>query len=124
MIEMITLMNSKLNDFVWGVPAMVLILGVGLWLSCRSRFIQIRKFGTAIRCTIGRIFRKENAQEGAVTPFQGLYGAGRNGGYREYCRCSRCDCAGRPRGCVLDVGQCPAGDVHQVCRSDAGRAFP
>ena len=72
MIEMITLINSKLNDFVWGVPAMVLILGVGLWLSCRSRFIQIRKFGTAMRCTVGRMFRKENAQEGAVTPFQAV----------------------------------------------------
>ena len=30
MIEIITLINSKLNNFVWGVPAMVLILGVGL----------------------------------------------------------------------------------------------
>ena len=72
MIEMISLVNSKLNDFVWGVPAMVLILGVGLWLSCNSRFIQIRKFTTAMRCTVGRMFRKEHAQEGAVTPFQAV----------------------------------------------------
>ena len=72
MIEMISLVNSKLNDFVWGVPAMVLILGVGLWLSCGSRFIQIRKFTTAMRCTVGRMFRKERAQEGAVTPFQAV----------------------------------------------------
>ena len=70
MIETISLVNSKLNDLVWGVPAMVLILGVGLWLSCRSRFIQIRKFSTAMRSTVGRIFRKERAQAGAVTPFQ------------------------------------------------------
>ena len=72
MIEMITLINSKLNDLVWGIPAMVLILGVGLWLSCNSRFIQIRKFTTAMRCTVGRMFRKEHAQEGAVTPFQAV----------------------------------------------------
>ena len=72
MIETISLVNSKLNDFVWGVPAMVLILGVGLWLSCNSRFIQIRKFTTAMRCTVGRMFRKEHAQEGAVTPFQAV----------------------------------------------------
>ena len=72
MIEIITLVNSKLNDLVWGVPAMVLILGVGLWLSCRSGFIQIRKFGTAMRCTIGRMFAKETAQDGAVTPFQAV----------------------------------------------------
>ena len=72
MIETISLVNSKLNDFVWGVPAMVLILGVGLWLSCNSRFIQIRQFTTAMRCTVGRMFRKEHAQEGAVTPFQAV----------------------------------------------------
>ena len=72
MIETISLVNSKLNDLVWGVPAMVLILGVGLWLSCRSRFIQIRKFSTAMRSTVGRIFRKERAQAGAVTPFQAV----------------------------------------------------
>ena len=72
MIETITLVNAKLNDFVWGVPAMVLILGVGLWLSCRSRFIQVREFKTAIRSTVGRIFRKEHAKEGAVTPFQAV----------------------------------------------------
>ena len=72
MIDIITLINSKINDFVWGVPAMVLILGVGLWLSCRSKFVQITKFGTAMRATIGRIFRREDAQAGAVTPFQAV----------------------------------------------------
>lgn len=72
MIETITLVNSTLNDLVWGVPAMVLILGVGLWLSCRSKFVQITKFGTAMRATIGRIFRREDAQAGAVTPFQAV----------------------------------------------------
>ena len=72
MIDIITLINSKINDFVWGVPAMILILGVGLWLSIRSGFIQIKKFGVAMRSTIGRIFNKESAQDGAVTPFQAV----------------------------------------------------
>ena len=72
MLETISMINSKLNDLVWGVPAMVLILGVGLWLSCNSGFIQIRKFTTAMRSTIGRIFHKEHAQKGAVTPFQAV----------------------------------------------------
>ncbi len=72
MIEIISLINEKVNNFVWGVPAMVLILGVGLWLSCRSKFIQVRKFGTAMRSTAGRIFSKADAQQGAVTPFQAV----------------------------------------------------
>ncbi len=72
MIEQITQINGAINDFVWGVPAMICIIGVGLWLSCRTRFIQIRKFGRAMKATIGRMFRKENASDGSVTPFQAV----------------------------------------------------
>lgn len=73
MLEMIAELNGKLNNFVWGVPAMVCIMGVGLWLSTRSGFIQIRKFGKAMKATIGRMFSKSGtAGAGAVTPFQAV----------------------------------------------------
>ena len=72
MIEIITSINKVLNDFIWGAPAMVCIIGVGLYLSCRSGFLQIRKFGYAMKCTIGRIFKKEEASKGAITPFQAV----------------------------------------------------
>lgn len=72
MTEIISQINDTVNNFVWGVPAMICILGVGLWLSCRTGFIQIRKFGRAMKETVGRMFRKENAGEGAVTPFQAV----------------------------------------------------
>lgn len=51
---------------------MVCILGVGLYLSLRTRFLQIRKFPTAIRATLGRMFQKKTAQDGAMTPFQAV----------------------------------------------------
>ena len=57
MLSVIENVNNVLNGFIWGVPAMVCILGVGLYLSIVTGFIQIRKFGYAIRCTVGRIFR-------------------------------------------------------------------
>ncbi len=44
MIEFITTVNQAVNNFIWGVPAMVCIIGVGLWLSVRTGFIQLRKF--------------------------------------------------------------------------------
>ena len=72
MLEMITSINTVLNNFIWGVPAMVCIIGVGLYLSLRTGFLQIRKFGYALKCTIGRIFRKREAAEGAITPFQAV----------------------------------------------------
>ena len=61
-----------MNDFIWGVPAMVCIIGVGFYLSCRTGFLQIRKFSYAIQTTIGRMFRKRNASDGALTPFQAV----------------------------------------------------
>ena len=44
MIETITAVNQAVNQFIWGVPAMVCIIGVGLLLSVRTGFLQIRKF--------------------------------------------------------------------------------
>ena len=72
MLETIEMINSAVSNFVWGVPAMVCILGVGLYLSLRTGFLQIRKFPYAIRTTLGRIFRKREASDGALTPFQAV----------------------------------------------------
>lgn len=72
MLHTIETINSAVNNFVWGVPAMVCIIGVGLYLSFRTGFIQIRKFVYAMRTTIGRVFRKREASDGALTPFQAV----------------------------------------------------
>ncbi|MBQ1280622.1 MAG: sodium:alanine symporter family protein [Oscillospiraceae bacterium] len=72
MYEMIKSINDVLNGFIWGIPAIVCIFGVGLYLSVRTGFIQVRKFGYALRCTVGRLFKKKEAAEGAMTPFQAV----------------------------------------------------
>ena len=72
MLETITAVNQAVNSFIWGIPAMVCIIGVGLLLSVRTGFLQIRKFSYAIRTTIGRIFRRKDASDGAMTPFQAV----------------------------------------------------
>ncbi len=72
MLETIERINSAVNNFVWGVPAMVCIIGVGLYLSIRTGFIQFRKFGYTFKMTLGRIFQKKEAADGAITPFQAV----------------------------------------------------
>ena len=72
MLQIITDINTAVNNLVWGIPAMVCIIGVGLYLSLRTRFIQFRKFGHTFRVTIGKIFARSGAAEGAVTPFQAV----------------------------------------------------
>ena len=70
--DTIAAINKVVNDFVWGVPAMACIIGVGLLLSVRTGFLQIRKFPFALKTTIGRMFHKKEAADGAMTPFQAV----------------------------------------------------
>ena len=72
MLQIIETINTAVNNFIWGVPAMVCIFGVGLYLSIRTNFLQIRKFPYAIKTTLGRIFRKRDESDGAITPFQAV----------------------------------------------------
>ena len=72
MLSTIEAINSAVNNFIWGVPAMICIIGVGLVLSFRTRFLQIRKFPYAMKVTFGRMFKKREASDGAMTPFQAV----------------------------------------------------
>ena len=71
MLEIIKSVNAVVNNFIWGVP-MICIIGVGLLLSVRTKFLQIRKFPYAMKSTIGKIFDKKDASDGAMTPFQAV----------------------------------------------------
>ncbi len=51
-IHAITVANDYVNNIVWGWPVIILILGTGLLLSIRTRFLQLRKFGESINTTI------------------------------------------------------------------------
>ena len=70
--QLIVTVNSAVNGFVWGVPAIVCIIGAGILLTLRTRFVQFRRFGYAIRATLGKLFRKDDAGKGAITPFQAV----------------------------------------------------
>lgn len=72
MLDKIEAINGVINNFIWGVPAMICIVGVGLFLSFRTKFIQIRKFPYAMKVTFGRMFKKREASDGALTPFQAV----------------------------------------------------
>ena len=72
MLESIIKINQAVNGFICGVPAMICIIGVGLLLSVRTRFIQVRKFGAALKNTIGKIFDKTQAKDGSMSPFQAV----------------------------------------------------
>ena len=64
--------NSWLNGIVWGIPALVLLMGAGIILTVMLRGFQFRKFGYTMKNTIGKMFHKHEAKKGEVTPFQAL----------------------------------------------------
>ncbi len=71
-LHIVETVNNAVNGFIWGVPAMVCIVGAGILLSCRTRFVQFRRFGYAMKATVGKLFKKSEAGQGALTPFQAV----------------------------------------------------
>ena len=72
MIQFITDLNNTINGFVWGIPMMVLILGVGVYLTVRCGFPQFRHFIYIMKNTLGKAFEKTEAKEGSVSPFKAM----------------------------------------------------
>lgn len=72
-MEIISKINDAVNSVVWGWPAMILILGVGLFLTLGLKGFQFRKFGFAMKQTLGKLFKKKtDTAEGAISPFQAV----------------------------------------------------
>ena len=65
-------LNRSVNAFVWGIPAIGAIVGVGLLLTFRTRFVQFREFADALRTTLGKVFVRQDAGAGAISPFHAV----------------------------------------------------
>lgn len=71
--EQLASINSTINGIVWGPLMLILIVGTGIYLSFRVGFIQFRRFGYAMKNTLGKCFQKhEVADPGAVSPLQAV----------------------------------------------------
>ena len=57
---------EKINQFVWGIPALLLILGVGLYLTVITGFVQFRYFPEAIKRFFKSMTRKGDSQYRAL----------------------------------------------------------
>lgn len=115
MLTVIEKVNDVVNNFIWGVPAMICIIGVGLLLSFRTGFIQIRKFPYAMKVTLGRMLKKREASDGALTPFQAVCTAlAATVGTGNVAGVAGAIAIGGPGSGVLDVDFSTSGHVHQV----------
>ena len=74
-LEVVEQINSFINGIVWGWPMVILILGTGILLTVRTRFMQVRKFKTSIEQTLVPTFKsirtkKEEKKENTISPFE------------------------------------------------------
>ncbi|MBU2707006.1 sodium:alanine symporter family protein [Zooshikella marina] len=71
--QTITEILGPIDSFVWGPVMLVLILGVGLYLSLGLRFLQLRKLGTGFKLLWrGRSPEQGDEKEGEISPFNAL----------------------------------------------------
>ena len=63
---------GKVNGFAWGPVMLILLVGTGVYLSIRVGFIQFSRIGYWMRNTFGKIFKKQSAGAGEVTPLQAV----------------------------------------------------
>lgn len=59
---------SQINDFIWGIPMIVLIMGVGIFLTIGLRGIQLRKLPLALKYMV----KNEEGGEGDISSFAAL----------------------------------------------------
>ena len=64
--------TGTLNTVAWMYILLPCVFVGGLYFTIRNKGMQFTKFGYAMKNTIGKIFEKQEAGEGAVTPFQAV----------------------------------------------------
>jgi len=71
MLEKILDINAAINNVVWGVPMLIIVVGTGLYYTLKLNFFQFRKFKYAWKNLLHGISKKDSAS-GSITPVQAL----------------------------------------------------
>ena len=78
MMDWIANINGKINDFVWGLPMLVLLVGTGILMTALTKVFQISHFGYWMKHTLGSIFtdkhitRHTEEDDQSISQFQSL----------------------------------------------------
>ena len=78
LVEFITNVNGAVNDFVWGIPMLILLVGTGILMTLWTKFFQLSHIGHWWKNTIGGIFsdkhitKHTDKDDKAISQFQSL----------------------------------------------------
>ena len=75
--QAVAAINDKVNGIVWGVPALILLIGTGILMTVLTKFFQFTRFGHMWSNTIGGLFKKEKGirkthDRNSISQFQAL----------------------------------------------------
>ena len=63
---------AKINEYLSNYILVFLLIGVGLWYSIQTRFVQVRCFGEGMKKTFGNLSLRGGRQEQGMSSFQAL----------------------------------------------------
>ncbi len=76
MLDKIAEINSAVNNVVWGVPALILLIGTGILMTILTKGFQFTHFGHTMKETIGSLFKKKDIlkskDKNSISQFQAL----------------------------------------------------
>ena len=76
LLQSVTNINNAVNGVVWGVPALVLLIGTGILMTVLTKCFQFRRFGHMWKNTIGGLFSNKNIRKASdrhsISQFQAL----------------------------------------------------
>lgn len=78
LVDPITKVNGAVNNFVWGIPMLVLLVGTGILMTVLTKFFQLSHIGHWWKNTIGGIFsdrhitKHTEKDDKAISQFQSL----------------------------------------------------
>ena len=76
MVEIIEKINSAVNNFVWGIPVLSLLIFTGVLMTILTKGFQFSHIGHWLKGTIGSVFKKDvsgkNKDKGSISQFQAL----------------------------------------------------
>ena len=121
-MERINELLTQINDFVWGAPLIILLLGTGIYFTWRLKLLQL----TRLKLAFSLIFRKEEKdKEGDVSSFQALCTAlSSTIGTGNIVGVATRDHGWRARRAVLDVGKRLLRHGDQICGRPACHPLP
>lgn len=77
-VDLITRVNSVVNNFVWGIPMLILLIGTGILMTALTKFFQLSHIGHWFKNTIGGIFSDRHVtkhtgkDDRSISQFQSL----------------------------------------------------